>query len=497
MLRGDTTWHGESYETLATTGSDRRLIPGPDGSNPYGAGVVPDGAMPLGSCTCSSPSWRAVKASRRTLEKLKQSADPKQTGSQILSDVRATLRRCLQLSPSTDIALTPSGTDVELLPLAVMASNSDCRITNIIVGAGEVGSGTSMAASGCHADTLLPDGSVAVRGAAVNRLLAGRVDVRSIPIRDPSGEPLSMIEIDDRVTANVIEAASHGHRVLVHLVAHSKTGIHAPSVSLIDRLKRTLGDQVMLVVDAAQGRLAADAYQDALDRGCWVSVTGSKFFGGAPFAGALLAPSGVDASAIRTCPAELASYFCRGSLPERWDVNFGANDDWMNVGLLIRWAGAAAEIESFFNIPPTTRQRIADRFRVAVRENFYGSNSVGLLEPFVDIDVLPGIVDGPTVFSLEFPGENSDSLKSLHRSLVRDGWYLGQPVAIGGGRNVLRVALGAPLMIDVANGDDGDSGLTSRLAIMAERIDALGDSVRCHRSSRLAARSRSKVSSNP
>ncbi len=281
----------QPYERLIASGCDQRLIPGANGLNPYGASVLPRRAIALGSCSCSSPSQRATHAARQALRQLRRSSNLEQTIAELRADVRSTLRRALKLSADIDIALTPSGTDLEMLAVAIVAGTDGREIVNVVVGPNEVGSGTCNAAAVRHYNIRLPRGGSAVVGKSVNTSLAARVQIEKINIRNSRAECLSALEIDAAVTDAVIQAISQDARVLVHLVAHSKTGIHAPSLGLLDRLTRTMKEDVVGIVDAAQGRLAPEAYQSALDRGLMVSFTGSKFFGGPPFAGAYWFPN--------------------------------------------------------------------------------------------------------------------------------------------------------------------------------------------------------------
>ena len=152
------------------------------------------------------------------------------------------------------------------------------------------------------------------------------------------------VEVDGEVMDTVIAAVDRGARVLVHQVAHSKTGIHAPSLALLDRLTQTMGDDVVVIIDAAQGRLAANTYDLATRRGWLVSFTGSKFFGGPPFSGSLLVPSQHSpmATGLTCLPAGFDDYFSPHDLPQSW-FPVQVADGWRNVGSLLRWAGAAAE----------------------------------------------------------------------------------------------------------------------------------------------------------
>lgn len=484
--------HGldEPFGRLIASGCDQRLIPGANRLNPYGASILPRRAIALGSCSCSSPSDRATQTARRALDSLRRSSNLNRTIDQLQENVRNTLRDTLELAPDIDIALTPSGTDLEMLAVALAAGSDDRELVNVIVGPGEVGSGSCQAASIRHYNTVLPRGSKARVGEAVDQSLAQRVTIKTIDVRDKHGEILLPLEIDGEVTDAVIEAVSRDARVLVHMVGHSKTGIHAPTLPLIERLTTTMGADVIGIVDAAQGRLAPSAYQSALDRGFMVSFTGSKFFGGPPFAGALFVPPHLNPSAIGLdrLPSGFEDYFSGRDLPKSW-FPVGVADDWVNIGSMLRWAAAAAEIQNYFAVDSALRKKIAKAFATALHDCFAELPNVQFIKEFIcrDADgVLESIESCPTVFSLELTDDagqrlGRDQLKRLHHRLNSEiegmRFHLGQPVMIGEDRCVLRVALGAPLIIDVATETSLGSNLTERIDWMQQMIHRLSNQV--------------------
>ncbi len=136
-------------------------------------------------------------------------------------------------------------------------------------------------------------------------------------------------------------------------------------LGLIDRLMQTMKDDVVGIVDAAQGRLAPAAYQSALDRGLMVSFTGSKFFGGPPFAGALFVPPSLNpnATGLRKLPAGFEDYFCGRDLPRSWFPLRVVRDQWYNTGSLLRWIAGATEINNYFAIDPLTRESDCKRIQ--------------------------------------------------------------------------------------------------------------------------------------
>ncbi len=370
----------------------------------------------------------------------------------------------------------------------VLASHGAPReIVNIIVGPNEVGSGTCNAAGVRHYDSRTPRGNDVMIGSSVNEALAAKVTVERVDIRDAYGRYLSNFEIDGVVTDAVVKAVSRDARVLVHMVAHSKTGIHAPTLGLIDRLMQTMKDDVVGIVDAAQGRLAPSAYQSALDRGLMVSFTSSKFFGGPPFAGALFVPPSLNpnATGLRQLPTGFEDYFCGRDLPRSWFPLRVVRDEWYNTGSLLRWIAGATEINNYFAIDPITREAIANAFSDAVQDRIGKLSNVNLLTPYTfgPADALDSIEQTPTVFALEVKGSgdqwlDKEGLKSLHQRLndAESGtsFHLGQPVMIGENRYVLRVALGAPLVTEIATNETWGENLSARLGSLEEMIERLG-----------------------
>ena len=282
------------YSELITSGCDSRLIPNDGGLNRYGCSPLPRRELALGSCSCSSPTAIGTQAARELVADLRRSSLVKRLVAEANERTRDGLRTLLNLSSAVDIALTPSGTDAELLTLALADRDPDRGITNIVIGPGEVGSGTLSAAGGKHYDTLVPRGDRVTSGEAVDKKFAARVETQVIPIRNQRGDVRPAADVDADVQQQVITAVEADRQVLLHAVAHSKTGIYAPRLQTLRQLASKLGDRVTVVVDAAQGRLGSRfgtvGYQGLLNCGYLVSVTGSKFYGGPPFSARTVGP---------------------------------------------------------------------------------------------------------------------------------------------------------------------------------------------------------------
>ena len=474
----------DDFERLITSGGDNRLLLEQSGLNRYGSGPNAHSRIQFGSCTCSSPSPRAVAAARQLHWKLQNDPNPTELASQQFQQIRDQLRSHLELPNDVDIALTPSGTDVEMLALALVASRTDRPIVNLIIGPSEVGSGTCLAAGGRYFDSIVPSGTSVNVQDAVDDQLAARVSVQHVDVRDAFGQQLSNEEIDLAVTESIAAAVDSGSHVIVHLVAHSKTGIHAPSLDAIGSIKKTMQDDVTIVVDAAQGRLQNDAYQTALENDCLVSFTGSKFFGGPPFCGALfvprsMRPDGENNRGLSCLPSRFGHYFNADTLPESWQHWRSECYEWTNFGLLLRWTAAIEEMDVFFQLAPDVREVVFYTFSNEVTNSILASQfCTGVATEIDQTKTLPDISSYRSVFAFEVSSLKSgllgkNQLKELHQRLNNDpsfGYLIGQPVQIGENRAVLRIAAGAPLIVDVMTDTRLGETLDHRLSRLRQQI---------------------------
>lgn len=493
-----------SFEDLITAGSDNRLLVGEDGLNRYGCGPVPRNVTPLGSCTCSSPSPRGVDRAKRLLDRLRSAKSAVQEGELVCREHRSELRDLLALPEDVAIAFTPSGTDVELLALALVQLRARRRIVNVVVGPTEVGSGTPLAAAGCHYDDLVPSGARVTTGAPVCQSLAAQTSVHKVDIRDERGGILQEPVIDATVTELVSKAVEEGAHVLLHVVAHSKTGMHAPSLACVERITRNLPDDVSIVIDAAQGRISRQGLREVLKAGHLVILTGSKFYGGPAFAGALLVPeryqpTGLGATDVdfeRCWPSGLEHYLTAAEMPEEWLAVRQRLSRSVNYGALLRWSAALAEMQAYYAVPSDARLAVLRAFETDVPDLFGDSDFIRLMPvfpPIYDPDQTRLLESKTTVFAfrVEINGRLLDrtELKRWHgrlnvcgdpESSVGDAsglgdfeFHLGQPVPFRDGSAALRIALGGELIVRVATDSRLGDTLEQRIDWLRRQLIAL------------------------
>ena len=300
-------------------------------------------------------------------------------------------------------------------------------------------------------------------------------------------------KVDHEVAALVERAVAAGRRCLVHVLAGSKTGLYAPSFDAAERLRaRFIGD-VEIVVDACQMRVPPERVRACLAAGWMVLVTGSKFFGGPPFAGALLIPAEIvaRASGLAPLPTGLADYFSRPEWPRALQHLTACLPQTANLGLVLRWRAALWEMQAFQAVPGEQRARIMSELGGAIRTALDRSCR---LQP-VPIERSGGDWP-PTIFPFEVMRAAADGgaqpidakmIRQVHRWLNADiaRWlppatpcsarrlaalpcHLGQPVELAR-TAALRICIGAHLVWETAFDESLGSSLEARLEAQIQR----------------------------
>ncbi|WP_238985338.1 hypothetical protein [Nitrosococcus halophilus] len=354
-------------ERLLTLGGDERLLVRPDlGLNRYGCSPSPRSrAITFSTCTASSisaPGYGSAEAQRRHLFPAALAGRLVDGFVEEMAWARGRLADVLQLEQvsGAKVLLTPSGTDAELFAVYCASVVAKRPLLNILISPREIGSGSRHAAAGRHFDHMSPLGGAVQPGAAVEGLPCDQIRVRELELRDEMGQALPRNEVEDRLCELVRRGIKVGESVLIHVLDSSKTGLGAPGLDCIAHLQATYGDQVAVIVDAAQMRVSRANLAGYLRQGFYVIATGSKFFTGPPFAGALLVPSSVVSGikAEKTFPRGLGCYVSRWDVPEEWcaqALHLGTSP---NYGLLLRWQAALWEMEAFFAADSRSRYGI-------------------------------------------------------------------------------------------------------------------------------------------
>jgi hypothetical protein len=444
---------------MLTAGGDRRIwVPAGGDVNVYGASPFPREMLGFAASTANDISLEAFAHLRAFVADW----EPGQALSgaayaSALEAMRDRIRAAYTLDESVDIVFAPSGTDLEYVALHLARARSDQPITNIVLGADEVGSGCLLSAQGRYFATETALVERLEKGAAV----AGLEDtyVTDIAVRGDDGQPKDSGDIGETIAKATRAAHVQQRHPLAHIVHGSKTALVLPTLATVDALQQQFGDMLSFVVDACQARISTTSLKAYLNRGAIVLMTGSKFIGGPPFSGFALVPHGWATQ--KPLPIGFSHIFRRGEWPKDWSGCETLISD-ANLGLLLRLEAALFALDRFVALSAERREQVITRFASSaqkcadtlgarlIRSNANGADQ--LLEnatlATLDLSVLPCQPD----FAIA---------QRWQRVLAARGIRVGQPVKcvrLPDGRwgGTLRLSLSMPLIVAFAK-LDGDA----------------------------------------
>ena len=375
----------QRLEVLLTSGGDVRLnLSRSAGRNSYGCTPFPrPDVIDFASSTASSISERGYARANDARTRLWSSlaVQPDLLGFEdAVENSRNELRGQLGLR-DVEIVFSPSGTDAQLQTLFLVKALLGTPLTTIVVGADQTGSGTVHTARGEHFSDRTACGVAVGKGLPVAELAAG-VRTEAINFCDGQGHLRSRDEMDAQVRRVVTAAVGRGEKVLLQIMDSSKLGWTAPGENCVSALAQAWPDDVCIVVDACQMRLSRKQLEQYLSHGYLVMITGSKFFTGPAFSGALLVPPALaePARAIRAVPQGLRDYSSRFDWPLCWPGLRAAFAPEPHYGQWLRWEAALAEMAAYFEIPASFRQALFECFEQSARRMIGQSRHLELLE---------------------------------------------------------------------------------------------------------------------
>jgi hypothetical protein len=487
-------------EALMETGGDIRLQTDPRSAlNGYGCSHRPrPWAVTFASSTASSSSERGFAGADR--ERLRTTLALFRRGKRAavrhaLQKVRASITKSFALPADSAVILAASGTDTELLALAIThLAPQNLPILNILIAPEETGRGVPMAARGRHfaVNTAL--------GHEVNfeAPIAGFRDdteLANVALRDAGGTVRPHAEIEAQLHNLVARGIAAGKHVLLHTLDLSKTGLLAPRPAFLATLRAEFGAHFDIVVDACQTRLSAASINAYLALNALVLITGSKFLTGPPFAGAALVPGPLAARlAAGALPEGLGAYFGRDEFPEHCPAA-SVLPPIGNYGLALRWHAALAELRALNRIPLRRRADIITAFGAVVIREAAANPSLTLLpqpafsrtgsdEPWelcpsifslaIKAPHAPGRCLTPVEARAMYLWLNTDLSPWLrHAGTVASRiCHIGQPVklpqtGVESGQGVLRISAGARLI----SGEPSHKGLRFKTRLQREMND--------------------------
>ena len=363
-------------ERILAAGGDSRLTVAPHtGLNRYGTAPRPrPEAVHFSSSTASSISDYGFALCEMLRHDLLQAAirhdvPLDQLRWHLTDGVIAQLLDLLAIeAPEADVALAPSGSDTEMLAVMLAAAASDEPLTNILIAPEETGRAVALAGGGRFFDDAAGSGAPVCKGqiAWPDR----SIEVRQVAIRTGDGTPRTTAEIEAELRGIVMSELAQGHSILLHVLACSKTGLSAPSTGGALELVAIAPDRIDVVVDACQMRTPLDQIACWIRLGWMVQLSGSKFFTGPPFSGALTIPPRYRERAAQV-RALLAAAPGVGR-PEDWNAWWRARlmpptgPSAPSFGFLFRWVPAIAEAHLLGALPVQLCRKVFEAFRTAL-----------------------------------------------------------------------------------------------------------------------------------
>ncbi len=292
--------------------------------------------------------------------------------------LKNSLKKIFKLNEESEIIFSPSGTDSSLQIAAITQIFSDKEITHVLVASDETGSGVPSALKGCHFENTTALNFPVKKGDKIEGFRD--VDLIKIPFRDENGSLKSSKQLDEEVYDAIYKTNEQGRHIVLHTMDQSKLGYQSPSDELIRRLDTLSKLSIQIVVDGSQLRLDPKDIQNYLNKGYIVTITGSKYFTGPPYSGALLLPKSVSKvlhSAKNSLPAGLTQYYNHSDWPISW---FCSNDlsDGYNYGSYMRWNAAIVEMDRYYKTPILYRNMGIEMFCNFVEDSI---KEASFLEP--------------------------------------------------------------------------------------------------------------------
>ena len=506
-------------ESLLVAGGDERLIVSPaTGLNRYGTTPRPrPEAIQFSSSTASSISDYAFRLcatlQSRMLGQAVAGAACESSPHLALADaVRANVGALLGLDPdAADTVMCASGTDTELLTVALALAADDRPLTNILIAPEETGRGVVLAGQGQFFGEVTCLGRAVRKGEPVwdHR----RASVRTVSIRDESGGNRPAAVIAQETRAHVAAGLAAGERVLLHVVLGSKTGISAPPLDAVEAIRALDPERVDIVVDACQLRVSPSLLGELVGRGWMVQLSGSKFLTGPAFSGALVLPLAMRGrmAGVKALLDAAPGICAPADWPRPWRERMGLDPSApAGLGRLLRWAAALCEAELLRALPPAFSRAVFDGFSRALHARLLDSAVLVRLPPpdghLADLGTEPPGLSSRSIICFALATDDGrggrrfaslDECQLLFELLNRDvsarltgldvgerllaarPAHIGQPVALRpdctGAPIVLRLVVGARFFTICGFPDDGDceAALRSEIADAVTALDKL------------------------
>lgn len=436
-------------------------------------------------------------ASKKTPEEVEDAL------TEIFENQRQRIAAALELPEGVEVALCPSGSDAEYLPIAIARAlqpetQKGKKIVNIVTQLKEIGAGTNIAAGGTYFSThaplygKVPDGVTRLSGFGEDGL-----EEVSIPARERDGNVLDASKIASEIAAK--ESDSYP---ILHGVFGGKTGLR-------DEVMPPSGDagnSSLGVIDACQGRFSLEELHGWLEQDSIVLFTGSKFYQAPPFCGAIFIPKNI-ANKLREASAPgpmemygedgLGGFLSDKELPscfDSWKPLLRRGDEASNnVGLALRWEAGLAGMEALSKTPDTARVEAVEKWATTLTDMVQSKSgeldawcversivSIRLKKDdgngWLNMSELRDVYRYMSMdVSSAVPSASDDEQEALSTCC-----FVGQPVDVSETHAILRIALGSESLANYLDNPEAtlkeDELAVRKLAAIAKNFTTLKES---------------------
>ena len=343
-------------EYLLMSGGDLRLnIDELELLNKYGCRPFPrPEAFTFASSTATSVSnfaFDKTDKARTILIKNSLKKGFKNSSIEFSELLKNNLRKALQINDDCQIIFSPSGTDSSLQLAGITQILTNKEITHVLVASDETGSGVPAALKGLHFENTTALNYPIKKGDEIKGFRD--VDVIEITLRDENGDLKSSNQLDIEVFNAISKTNELGRYIVLHTMDQSKLGYQSPSKQMIQKLDTLDNLSMQIIVDGSQLRLDPKDIKNYLNKDYIVTITGSKYFTGPPYSGALIVPKNVSKSidsVKKTLPKGLIEYYNHTDWPTSWFCSKDLSDGF-NYGSYMRWNAAIVEMDRYFKTP--------------------------------------------------------------------------------------------------------------------------------------------------
>jgi hypothetical protein len=288
------------------------------------------------------------------------------------------LKKIFKINEECEIIFSPSGTDSSLQIAAITQIISNKDITHVLVASDETGSGVPAALKGRHFENTTALNYPIKKGDKIEGFRD--IDLIEITFRDENGDLKSAEQLDKEVFAAIEKTNKMGRHVVLHAMDQSKLGYQSPSEKMIESLNSLDNLSIQIIVDGSQLRLDPKDIQNYIDKGYIVTITGSKYFTGPPYSGALILPKSVSKSiqsVKNELPNGLTQYYNHSDWPKSWFCSNNLSEGF-NYGSYMRWNAAIVEMDRYYKTPVLYRNMGIEMFCNFVEDSI---KDAAFLEP--------------------------------------------------------------------------------------------------------------------